>query len=106
MRCVNCHLVKRVFKFEGLSDIADMANKGDYSLSYDLTSGYYHVALQPDLGALLDSSGKGNTANTTTYPLGCSHPHGLSLKSFVSWLWIGGQEESISPLVWTTSYSS
>ena len=47
MRYVNDHLVKRVFKFEGLSDIADMSNKGDYSISYDLTSGYYHVALHP-----------------------------------------------------------
>ena len=25
-----------------------MANKGDYSLSYDLASGYSHVALHPD----------------------------------------------------------
>jgi hypothetical protein len=48
MRYVNDHLVKRVFKFEGLFDIADMASKGDYSISYDLTSGYYHVALHPD----------------------------------------------------------
>ena len=35
----NNHLANRVFKFEGLSDIADMAGKGDYSLSYYLTSG-------------------------------------------------------------------
>jgi hypothetical protein len=48
MRYVNDHLVKRVFKFEGLTDIGDMTNKGDYSISYDLTSGYYHVALYPD----------------------------------------------------------
>jgi hypothetical protein len=48
MRYVNDHLVTRVFKFEGLTDIAGMANKGDYSLSYDLTSEHYHVALHPD----------------------------------------------------------
>jgi hypothetical protein len=48
MRYVNNHLVKRVFKFEGLTDIVDMANKGDYSLSYDLALGYYHVALHSD----------------------------------------------------------
>ncbi len=41
-------MVKRVFKFEGLAEIADMTNKGDYSISYDLISGYYHVALHPD----------------------------------------------------------
>ena len=48
MRYVNEHLVKRAFKFEGLSDVPDMSNKGDYSISYDLTSDYYHVALHPD----------------------------------------------------------
>ena len=48
MMHVNDQSVKRVVKFEGLTDIADMANKGDYSISYDLTSGYYHVALHPD----------------------------------------------------------
>jgi hypothetical protein len=42
---VNKQITKRVFKFEGLSDIADMAEKGDFLLSYDLTSGYYHVKL-------------------------------------------------------------
>ena len=45
---VNDHLAKRVFKFEGLSDLADMFEKGDYSISYDLTSGYYNVPLHPD----------------------------------------------------------
>ena len=45
---VNDHLAKRVFKFEGLSDLADMSEKGDYSISYDLTSGYYRVPLYPD----------------------------------------------------------
>jgi hypothetical protein len=39
MRYVNEHLVKRVFKIEGLLDIADMASKGNNSISYDLTSG-------------------------------------------------------------------
>ncbi len=47
MRYVNEHLTKRVFKFEGLSDLSDMSKKGDYSLSYDLTPGYYHVPLHP-----------------------------------------------------------
>jgi hypothetical protein len=28
---VSNHLVKRLFKFEGLSDIVDMADKGDYA---------------------------------------------------------------------------
>jgi hypothetical protein len=47
MRYVNEHLTKRVFTFEGLSNLSDMSEKGDYSLSCDLTSGYYHLPLHP-----------------------------------------------------------
>ncbi len=49
MMYVNEHyLVKRVLKFEGLSNIAGMVEKVDYYVSYDLTSGYYHVSLHHD----------------------------------------------------------
>ncbi len=41
-RHVNRHLGKKVFKFEGLKDLADLAEKGDHAVSYDLM-GYYHV---------------------------------------------------------------
>ncbi len=47
MRYVNGHLAMRVFKFEDLSDLSYMSEKGDYSFSYTLTSGCYHVALYP-----------------------------------------------------------
>ena len=41
MMYVNEHyLVKRVLKFEGLSNIAGMVEKVDFYVSYDLTSGY------------------------------------------------------------------
>ncbi len=33
IRYVNEHLTQRVFKFEGVSDLSDMSEKGDYSLS-------------------------------------------------------------------------
>ena len=36
MKCVNEHLAKKVFKFEVLADLADIAEKGDHSVSYDL----------------------------------------------------------------------
>ncbi len=45
MRYVNKHLGKKAFKFEGLNDLADLAERGDYAVSYDLMSGYYHVGL-------------------------------------------------------------
>ena len=36
VRYVNEHLAKRGFKFEGLSDLSDMAEKGDYCVAYEL----------------------------------------------------------------------
>jgi hypothetical protein len=36
MRYVNKHLAKNVFMFEELADMADIAEKGDHSVSYDL----------------------------------------------------------------------
>ncbi len=45
MRYVNEHLTKTVFKSKSLSGLSDMSEKGNYSLSYDLTLGNYNVAL-------------------------------------------------------------
>jgi hypothetical protein len=45
MRYVNKHLANKVFKFERLVDLADIAEKGDHSVSYDLKSANYHVGL-------------------------------------------------------------
>ncbi len=59
MKYVNEHLAKRVFKFEGLSNLSDMAEKGDWSVAYDLTSGYYHVSLHPDLRKYVGFKWKG-----------------------------------------------
>jgi hypothetical protein len=47
MRYVNQHLGKKVFKFEGLKDLADLAERGDHAVSYDLMSGNYHMGLHP-----------------------------------------------------------
>jgi hypothetical protein len=47
MSYVNEHLVKQKFKFEGLKDMANMAEKGNHAVSFDLTSGYYPVGLHP-----------------------------------------------------------
>ena len=47
------------FKFEGLSNITDMPEKGDFSLSYDLTSGYYHAALHPEFLCFVGFKWKG-----------------------------------------------
>ena len=47
MRYVNRHLGRKDFKFEGMRDLADLAEKGDHAVSYDLMLGFYHVSLHP-----------------------------------------------------------
>ncbi len=42
---VNRHLGDKVFKFEGLKDLVDMAERGDYAVFYGLMPGHYHVGL-------------------------------------------------------------
>jgi hypothetical protein len=69
---VSDHLAKRVFKLEGLSDLADMSEKGDYSISYDLTSGYYHVPLHSDSRRFVGFQWKGVFYQYNCLPFGLS----------------------------------
>jgi hypothetical protein len=47
MRYVNKHLAKMVFAFEGLVNLADIAEKGDHLVSYNLKPACYHMGLIP-----------------------------------------------------------
>jgi hypothetical protein len=47
MGYVNRHLGLKAFKFEGLKDLVNLAERGDHAVSYVLMSGYYHVGLHP-----------------------------------------------------------
>ena len=47
MRYVNEYMVKNKFKFDGLKDLLDLAEKGDHAVSFDFNSGHYHVELHP-----------------------------------------------------------
>ena len=77
-RYVNNHLVKRVVKFEGLPDVSDMmADKGDYSMSYDLTSGYYHMASHPNSRHFTGLKWKGQYYQYNCQPFGLSTPLGF-----------------------------
>jgi len=55
-----------------LSDIADMAEKGDYLLSYNFTSGYYHVALHPESRRFVGFNWKGRYHKYHCLPFGRS----------------------------------
>jgi len=39
MRCANRHVENTAFKFEGLKDLADLPERSDHAVSYDLMSG-------------------------------------------------------------------
>ena len=47
MRYANRHLGQKAFKFEGLKDLANLAERGDHAVTYNLMSGYYHVGMHP-----------------------------------------------------------
>ena len=76
MRYVNKHLGKKAFKFEGLKDLADLAERGDYAVSYDLMSGYYHVGLFQASRTYVGSNGETSTTCTTASHLGSRRPLG------------------------------
>jgi hypothetical protein len=40
-------LGQKVFKFERLKDLADLAEREDHAVSYDVMPGYFHVGLHP-----------------------------------------------------------
>ena len=63
---------RHAFRFEGLSDIADMAEKEDFSLSYDLTSGHYHAALHPESRRFVGFKWKGIYYQYNCLPFGLS----------------------------------
>ena len=81
---VNEHLAKQIFKFEGLSDVAVMANKGYYYISYDLNSNYSHVALlSPRLYLVVSCvvTGRGFMINIVVSRSDYVRLYGCSLKS-------------------------
>ncbi len=78
MRYVNRYLDKGALKLEGLKDLADLAVRGDYAVSFDLLSGYYHVGLHPRSRTLSGSSGKGDIMCIIASPSDCRHHLGYS----------------------------
>jgi len=72
MRHVNRHLGKKVFKFEGLKDLADLAERGDHAVPNDLMSGYYHVGLRPRSRTFVGFCWKGQYYVYNCLPFGLS----------------------------------
>ncbi len=76
-RYVNGDLGKKAFKFEGLKDLSDLAERGDHAVSYDLMSGYYNVGLH-----LRSRTFVGFRWEGSYYAYSCL-PFGLSTASWV-----------------------
>ena len=74
-RHVNEHLMKNKFKFEGLKDLADMAEKGDHAYYFDLTSGYYHVELHARTRTYTGFEWKGKNCCYNCLPFGVAKTH-------------------------------
>ncbi len=84
MKYVNEHLAIRVFKFEGMSDLSDMAEKGDNCVAYDLASGYYHVSLHPYSRRFDGFNWKGVIISIITLRVVCLQPLGCFQRSSVN----------------------
>ena len=48
LRHVNKHIKHNKFRYENLSTLSEMLNKGDYFTTFDLTSGYHHIEIHPE----------------------------------------------------------
>ena len=56
LRYVNQFIPEQKFKYEGLSLVPQMFNKGEYFFTFDLKSGYHHVDIHPDFWTYLGFS--------------------------------------------------
>ncbi len=72
MRYMNRHMGKKVFKFEGMKDLDELAEKGDYVVSYDLPSGYFHVGLHLRSRTFVGFQWKGKYFTYNCLPFGLS----------------------------------
>ena len=48
LRHVNRFIVLKKFKYEDLKIVAEIFEKNDYFVNFDLTSGYHHIDIHPD----------------------------------------------------------
>ncbi len=105
MRYVNEYLAKKKFKFEGLKDLSELAEKGDHAVSFDLTSGYYHVELHPRTRTYTGFEWKGNYYFYNCLPFGLATDPWLfsKVRREVVIYWRKGA--STTSLTWTSASS-
>ncbi len=99
MKCVNEHLAKRVFKFEGLSDLSDMSKViGVFLMT--LRQAIIMCRSTHTHANMSVLNGRGFITNIIVFPLGCPLSLGYFQKSSVNLSCIGGPRGSTSSLIW------
>ena len=48
LRHVNSYIADKTFRYEDLTTLAEILNKGDFFINFDLRSGYHHIDIHPD----------------------------------------------------------
>ena len=77
LRYVNCHLRQFRFKLEDLKVVASVYKQGDYLVTFDLKSGYHHIAIAEGCWKYLGFSWEGR------FFVFCVLPFGLSSAPYI-----------------------
>ena len=82
LRYVNKHLATFKFKLEDLRTVAEVYNKGDFLVTFDLKSGYHHIAIAAEHHKYLGFSWQDDHGQEKFYVF-CVLPFGLSSAPYV-----------------------
>ena len=82
LRYVNKHLSPCKFKLEDLRVVASVYEKGDYMITFDLKSGYHHVAIADSYRRYLGFSWPDGSGRVRWYVF-CVLPFGLSTAPYI-----------------------
>ena len=79
---VNKHIKHNKFRYENLSTLSEMLNKGDYFTTFDLTSGYHHIEIHPEHRKFLGFEWTFEDGSTRYFQF-CVLPFGLASACYV-----------------------
>ena len=79
---VNKHIKHNKFRYEKLTKLSEILNKGDYFTTFDLTSGYHHIEIHPEQSKLLGFKWTFEDGSTRYFQF-CVLPFGLVSACYV-----------------------
>lgn len=72
LRYLNKFVVKRKFKYEGINTFVELAERGDFMISFNLRSGYHHIDIHKESQRFLGFQWEGKFYVFTVLPFGLS----------------------------------